>query len=384
MVGRPAGSLGILEAVANISGRNFVDQPCWLAFTVHGSRHSISHNLCFPAAAKGRASLELDSILARNGFGRNEMVKDISWKISESLAANGQKGALKLTLNDRLSSLRDHLVNEALFSINGVEYLPVAHRDVAYDDKTLSLDFGKLQIEKEDEAMPSLDFRPRFNSFFSIDTLVLARTEPITISQFQTLNALRERDKDESAGGGILALVIKAMFVLAGAALIWLAARYGLIAAGWAGVRKFAAIFIGTLFLGWRPLMGLWLLLWFGLSAALYAMGLFWGKTTGENYFFTFGGITAVLAWRAYVLRAQLWLRKHCPGLAETVYAGAGSYYFLGAVILLVIVALLVSVRLEPIAEQFAVIVYYMLVAGVFRELVFLSKNRGNGQRTSS
>lgn len=378
LVDRPAERLLRLEAVANIPRRVFDFQPCWLELTVHGSSHSASHRLCFPSYA-GNASLDLAGFLWQSGFDSDETVKDISWNVSDDFAAVVRKGFLRLTLTENISTLRWKLSNEPLFSVNGVEYLP-GDWDVD-DENPVMIKFGELRVE-EDEPRLDVSFIPR--PYFEVDKVFFERTEPITVSQWQALQSLRNTEQRSPAGKGMgRSILFKLLLVLAGAVLVWAGVRYGVFAGMMAVFRGVMETVNGTLFLGWRPSMGQRLIFWFGVSIILYILGLLGRGQRGENYFFTFGGIAAVLAWRAYIFRARDWLREHRPRLAELLYGSEGSHYFAGAIVLLVITAFFVAVRIEAVAEQVAVLVYYMLVAGVLRELRCRLKNNGERQGIS-
>ena len=69
--------------------------------------------------------------------------------------------------------------------------------------------------------------------------------------------------------------------------------------------------------------------------------------------------------------------------VAQKVYGGAGTLYFTGALVGLVLTALLMTLKLEPLAEQVAIIVYYFLVAGTVLEILALRKQsrRGVGEK---
>jgi len=110
------------------------------------------------------------------------------------------------------------------------------------------------------------------------------------------------------------------------------------------------------------------------LCVGLYGLGITNAATRGENYFFTFGALAALVLWRSLILTLKPWLMKNWNGPAGIIFNGRGSHYFAGAIVLLVMTAIMVSVGLEPIAEQFAVICYFMLVAGVCLECVEIIK----------
>lgn len=112
-----------------------------------------------------------------------------------------------------------------------------------------------------------------------------------------------------------------------------------------------------------------------GITAVLYALGLFQPYAQGENYFFTLGGIVAVFSWRAFMRYAREPIFCSRPSWAKIIYGGRGSIYFFGALIFLVITAGILMFNLAPFAEQVAVVVYYFLVAGTILEILALRRD---------
>ena len=114
------------------------------------------------------------------------------------------------------------------------------------------------------------------------------------------------------------------------------------------------------------------LTVWAALTLLLFGIGLILKIGNGENYFFTFGDIVAVMVVRELFLVVEPRFRMVLPNIANPVYGGAGSLYFVGALVLLVGTATMSSLKLEPIAEQLAVVIYYCLVVGTVLEIVAL------------
>lgn len=115
---------------------------------------------------------------------------------------------------------------------------------------------------------------------------------------------------------------------------------------------------------------------WSVVTTALYGVGFIQKSQKGENYFFTLGGMAGVLTLRAIFLLLEPWFRRAYPKLAASIFDGAGSLYFAGAIVGLLLTALLLTATLEAFAEQMAVVVYYFLVVGTVLELVALRRNR--------
>lgn len=163
---------------------------------------------------------------------------------------------------------------------------------------------------------------------------------------------------------GSIALVIlslRGFLAFAGWVPIWLAVLYGLMP--WLGALVY-----------WMTSPNARWARWLVIVLGLYAVGLTHIGQPGENYYFTFGGMAVVVAWRIWMGRMRGRLQLRWPSVAEKVYGGFGSIYFSGALVGLAITALLLIPRLDLFAEQVAVVVYYCLVVGTVLEIVVLRR----------
>jgi len=111
---------------------------------------------------------------------------------------------------------------------------------------------------------------------------------------------------------------------------------------------------------------------WITTATGLYLMGIFgliikWKG--GAEFFFSIAGISAVLVWKNLAPHLRQKLEQRWPSLSDKVYKGAGTHYIAGFLLTLVIAAFFLIIRLEPVAEQIAVVGYFMLVVGVFLEI---------------
>jgi len=139
----------------------------------------------------------------------------------------------------------------------------------------------------------------------------------------------------------------------------------------------------------WRPVCSIfekvyWVLpdkalavLWLLGGAGLYCLGLL-SKSQGKNYGTTFAGIFMVVFFWHFARLMKEWVLKQFPMIGMAVYRNRSTPFFAWAIVLLVITAFLVAVRLEPLAEQTAIVVYYCLVVGVVGEILEL-KNQKEG-----
>jgi hypothetical protein len=126
-----------------------------------------------------------------------------------------------------------------------------------------------------------------------------------------------------------------------------------------------------------------WTILWAVVGVGLYGTSLA-VTANGENYGFTFGGFAMVFViWHlSRVLKTRF--SEHFPKAAEYIYRSRSTPFFALAIGLLVVTAVLLVVKLEPVAEQVAVIVYYLLVVGVVGELISLRRRKEIGGWGSS
>ena len=124
--------------------------------------------------------------------------------------------------------------------------------------------------------------------------------------------------------------------------------------------------------------------IWAAVALVLYIVGFITGVILGDNYYFTFGGIAVVMTWRALLLYLKPSLESRWPELSNKVFGGAGTKYFSGFIIAIVVAAVMLMLKLDPIAEQFAVIGYYLLVVGVVLEILDLRKDKPNINQENS
>ena len=114
---------------------------------------------------------------------------------------------------------------------------------------------------------------------------------------------------------------------------------------------------------------------WLIFTIILYGLGWLNKPDGGVNYLFTFGALTAVFALRAGMLLFEVRLRQFFPVIAEHVYTGAGNIYFSIGLVSLIATAVMLTIKLESIAEQFAVIVYYCIVLGLLKDAMVLYRS---------
>lgn len=115
-----------------------------------------------------------------------------------------------------------------------------------------------------------------------------------------------------------------------------------------------------NIIIGWRAAM-LW---WATVSIVLYSIGLLKINILGENYFFTFGAIAVVLFWRALVAYLEPNIKFYMKKSSQKLYSEASEKYFFGSFFVFLFMGISSMLNLNPIAEQLAIIGYFMLVFG--------------------
>ena len=115
----------------------------------------------------------------------------------------------------------------------------------------------------------------------------------------------------------------------------------------------------------------IWTIFWFLIAISLYIFGLCVAHADIKgNYYITCGALTLVLFWRSYLLSIRAWLQSHFSVFANAVYRSAGTPYFFAALLNIIFMSVFLMIKLTPIAEQIAIVVYYLLVVGVVCELM--------------
>jgi hypothetical protein len=123
---------------------------------------------------------------------------------------------------------------------------------------------------------------------------------------------------------------------------------------------------------------------WLTTATGLYLLGVIgllikWKG--GADFFFILAGIAVVLVWRNLIPHIRPRLEPRWPNFADKVFGGAGTPYLAGFLLTLLVSIIFLIIRLKPVAEQIAVVGYYMLVVGVFLEIRNLrNKNQNPGK----
>ncbi len=219
----------------------------------------------------------------------------------------------------------------------------------------IDLDIGEhsIDINKNSFLIPKAIVLEAQNEY----PLPMKLKESANISQFE--NRLKK----------LFISVIKVFLVIV---IFWILFRYWKV--------KKIIINVKTLFLkiyGVLPDI-FWMFFWLTMAIIFYFTGFKYRVSQGENYWWTFGGIWIVIAYHHFIKLIKNTFQKAFPKLGNYVYRGSGTPYVSGFIFILLICAILLVLNLEPLANQLAIIGYYLLVIGVVRELIDFSREQEN------
>jgi len=240
---------------------------------------------------------------------------------------------------------------------------------IRLDDQPSPLSFVKLpRPEGEWIELGTIAIKQGYHTisvsssdFFSVKSLVF---EAKGYHNFPRQDNPLTRQKD-SFSGRIISLFMKLLILALGIVVLYRFRAFCL---------KAFQIIIGPIQKFYWSLPEKWLFFtWLFLALFLYTLGVLIA-TGRENYGFTCGSIALVFAYWHLERLLRPWMKRKFPKIFEYVYRGRGTPFFAGAIILLGLTAFLLTLGLEPLAEQIAIIVYYCLVVGVVGEICDLRK----------
>jgi len=377
--------------------------PCPLRLTFKFERSTFQRQLC-PNSLTGQLFVPLAAWLGKDAAGPPNLgaLQSIDWAIQLPVAyAKDKMASFSLDFSIKgwaYQSAADRLLSTPLLTVDGKPVYAKKDSLTAYSAKLTN----KLWLPLEQNAFKGLlgssgEITIVENDLFKFEQNVLEPTKPIDREIWGKLTnppkpIVPPRWPKWLFGASLLLLA-------------WASARKGWWspAKTWLFVKRlistlFWAVSKSTSYLGRRlwfmlPWTAAWearleglarLIGWSILTVVLYQAGLFQRAQTVENYFFTFGGMAAFMTLKAIILLLKPWLRRAHPKLAKSIFDGAGSLYFAAAIVGLVLTALLITAKLEPFAEQMAVVVYYCLVVSTALELMALRRDQKSQAETAT
>ena len=224
------------------------------------------------------------------------------------------------------------------------------------------LEAGEIDL---DSGEHSIDINK--NSFFIPKAIVLEAQNkyPLPMKLEESANTSQFENRLKK----ILIAVIKVFLV---ALIFWILFRY----------RKVKQIIINfkTYFLKVYGVLPdtFWMFFWLSIATVFYFSGFKYKVYQGENYWWTFGGIWIVIAYHHFIKLIKNTFLKAFPKLGKYVYSGSGTPYVSGFIFILLLCGILLVLNLESLANQLAIVGYYLLVIGVVRELIDFLREQKN------
>jgi hypothetical protein len=111
------------------------------------------------------------------------------------------------------------------------------------------------------------------------------------------------------------------------------------------------------------------------ISCFLYYFFIYSGRINLNNTYLNLGNIFLVISISYFSFYLKPFILAKFNKLGRKIYRGYGSIYFAWALLFLIFTVIFVGMNLEVIAEQFAIVVYYLLVWGIIKELMSLKKS---------
>lgn len=336
---------------------------CWLEMTATGGKKEIQNKICLDGSS-GKKSVPLPG-----------WVEQIKWRAIlppiNNMWSNSVEGKfyLSIKLLTTITTSKKQLVSQPILALDGNKLLPVGAKFDKYGGN-LYFDLGYIKHSTYFEDIKHLE-----HPWLKVDKIIIDREEPFSIKEWQELN---QGELIKGGDGSFWLQILKYLSIIF--AIWWL------IASGWfiKSFRALVALFLSlwnlpvevlsrfNIEVSWRLTFWWWSI----VTLSLYVGGVLLSDMQAENYYFTFGGIALVMSWRALVENCKPYVESRWPGLSKKVYSGSGTKYFSGFVVIIFGVAVMLMLKLDFIANQLAVIGYYLLVVGVVLEILDSRKDK--------
>ncbi len=246
---------------------------------------------------------------------------------------------------------------------------------ITIDDKKLPTDFTGLSLSnnRTNPAAITLDngthtIHTEDTEFFNIKTITLETDSPLLYPEPSPVQKPASLIKKLSGTG------IKLLIFLIIAALIYFFRN--ILISFYDCIILLIELFYSILYMSLSD--RIWAFFWLLAGIIFYVSGLKTEVVSGENYWFTFGGVFMAVSFLHCMRSVKNVVCKKFPKASTCIYRSTGTVFFSGAILFLILCAFLVLLNLEPLAEQTAIIVYYFLVAGTVCEIIALkSKSKG-------
>lgn len=288
---------------------------------------------------------------------------------------------LKLVYKELNSNLKDIIVKDSIVNLNSKKFF--INENFEYN---ILREGGGIYLGKIDLNSTNLKTNFNVSKLFDIGYLVLKPDFNLSQEEFLSLLKLKNTtsNKLEDNTSFDLYKIFKLLIGLFFMALILKNRKvlFNLLKTFMLSIKNFIENFliftIKVLTLNRLKLLSIKVksfifgLFYISIAIYLYIKFLFSTGINTNSYYINFAGIIVVVSISYFSIFMKKFLTNFKFG--EKIYQTEGSIYFLWSAILLIIVATLVAINMELIAKQISVIIYYLLVWGVFKEFINLRK----------
>ncbi|QZP17302.1 hypothetical protein K6112_04565 [Methylophilales bacterium] len=327
---------------------------CWLELTAVGSGKKIHKKLCFDSSS-GKKLLKLPS-----------WVDQIKWKATlpgkNNIWSNSNKNKFFLNVESFTSymlTVKNLLVNQSVLTLDGNKLLP---DEIKFNKikGNLYFDLDSTRYVSDTGFKVNLD-----HPWLEVDKIVLDQKEQLFKKDFV---------QDNVSKYSFLKLLIYLLIIIGA---LWLIKSFWVLRAKLLTLWNLLPRVLRqpNIIVSWKIAFWWWSI----VTLSLYTAGfLLFSGIPKDNYWFTFGGLASVLTWRAFVEYYKPSIKSRWPELIKKLYRRASLKYFSGLIVVLAAVAVMIIFGLETIADQLALIGYYMLFVGVGIEIVNQINKKSN------
>jgi hypothetical protein len=363
-VGRRVNRVQGLKIMYKVPSTMHVNNPCWLHFTLVSTKHEVNQTVCSEDTTN-KINFSTDKLFHGIDIQNDEILKHISWKILAKNRVNLKTQPLPIDFSASLigydiRTIRSDFLSHPIVEWNGSTLFPGSIERLSKEgknSKNFMTSLGVVSIKDKSETNPFLILLN--HPHFQINSINLEKEEPISADDWALLSKKEpvEVMPSEKNQETYSPLLIFFSILAGGLLLIW---------------RQKGRLYSIKWLIELSPdLFQKQIRFWLYISTAHYLLGLIFSLIKLReisDIFLTLASLAILLAWRSFVWKIRPDLEFRHPEIAAGVFRGAGGPYIAGFILTLMMMAFFLIIRLEPVAEQIAVVGYFMLVVSVFLE----------------
>ncbi|MCI4624513.1 MAG: hypothetical protein L3V56_00975 [Candidatus Magnetoovum sp. WYHC-5] len=347
-------------------------KPHWLTLEFEGDTGIVTKVLELPLA-NTEVNIHVPSAIGDN-WQKMGNIKNIIFKINGLYVAKPKGLPFNIVIKNLAMSLsgRQHLATSLtvnpIVSISGkAAFLPLLSKQEisALMDGGVWVDLGEV---KSPSGLPHVNVWE--NPLVKVEDLVIEKTmedtKPPVLKANSAIDMPTTAIKTKSKSHKLQLIVI---FIFGIAAILFFKVRrlQPFITVIVDFIRRIDRFLVKRM--SWLAVLGFTA---FGLG--FYVIGLTASTGRADNYGFTVGSIAFFMAIRILIITVMSFLREFVPNVTNVIYRESGNIYIFGFIMLLPCILFFVMLKLEPVAEQVAVVGFYFFIIGIGKRL-FTFKN---------